>query len=90
MEHAYLGVSLADDGAAKLETLSPTARRLAEVSRTGDLVIEVDGERIETGDELREKIDARKPGDELELKVRRGSKRARRHGRARHEARTAQ
>jgi putative serine protease PepD len=41
--------------------------------RTGDLVIEVAGERIETGDELREAIDARKPGDELELKVRRGS-----------------
>ena len=36
-------------------------------------MIEVAGERIETGDQLREAIDARKPGDELELKVRRGS-----------------
>ena len=36
-------------------------------------MIEVEGERIETGDQLREAIDAHKPGDELELKVRRGS-----------------
>jgi putative serine protease PepD len=41
--------------------------------RTGDVVIEVDGQSIETGDALREAIDAKKPGDELELKVRRGS-----------------
>jgi S1-C subfamily serine protease len=36
-------------------------------------VIEVDGESISSGDELREAIDAKKPGDELELKIRRGS-----------------
>jgi putative serine protease PepD len=73
VEHAYLGVSLADDGAAKLESVVAGGPAAGAGLRTGDLVIEVAGERIETGDELREAIDARKPGDELELKVRRGS-----------------
>jgi putative serine protease PepD len=73
VEHAYLGVSLADDGAAKLESVVPDSPASRGGLRTGDVVIEVDGESIETGDELRNEIDARKPGDELELKVRRGS-----------------
>ena len=73
IEHAYLGVSLADDGAAKLESVVPNSPASRGGLRTGDVVIEVDGESIETGDELRNEIDARKPGDELELKVRRGS-----------------
>ncbi len=73
VEHAYLGVSLQDDGAARLESVvtgSPAARAGL---RTGDVVVEVDGKAIETGDELREAIDAKKPGDELELKVQRGN-----------------
>jgi putative serine protease PepD len=73
VEHAYLGVRLADDGAAKLESLVTNGPAARGGLRAGDLVIEVEGEQIETGDELREAIDARKPGDELELKVRRGS-----------------
>jgi putative serine protease PepD len=73
IEHAYLGVSLADDGAAKLESVVPNSPASRAGLRTGDVVIEVEGERVETGDALREAIDARKPGDELELKVRRGS-----------------
>ena len=73
VEHAYLGVRLADDGAAKLESLVTNGPAAKGGLRAGDLVIEVEGERIETGDELREAIDARKPGDELELKIRRGS-----------------
>jgi S1-C subfamily serine protease len=72
IEHAYLGVSLEDDGEARLVNVvdgSPAGRAGL---RTGDVVIEVDGKAIETGDALREAIDAKKPGDELELKVRRG------------------
>jgi putative serine protease PepD len=72
VEHAYLGVGLEDDGAARLVNVvagSPAARAGL---RNGDVVIEVDGTSIETGDELRQAIDAKKPGDALELKVRRG------------------
>jgi putative serine protease PepD len=73
VEHAYLGVGLEDDGAARLVNVvegSPAARAGL---RIGDVVVEVDGEAIATGDDLRQAIDAKKPGDELELKVRRGS-----------------
>ena len=73
IEHAYLGDSLADDGAAKLQSVVPNSPATRGGLRTGDVVIEVEGKRIETGDQLREAIDAHKPGDELELKVRRGS-----------------
>ncbi len=73
VEHAYLGVRLADDGAAKLESLVTNGPAAKGGLRAGDLVIEVDGKKVETGDELREAIDAKKPGDELELKIRRGS-----------------
>jgi S1-C subfamily serine protease len=35
----------------------------------GDLIVAVDGRRITNGDELREAIATRKPGDELKLKI---------------------
>jgi putative serine protease PepD len=73
VEHAYLGVSLQDDGVARLESVVTGSPASRAGLRTGDLVTEVDGKAIETGDELREAIDAKKPGDELELKVRRGN-----------------
>lgn len=73
VEHAYLGVSLGDDGEAKLLEVrsgSPAARAGLRVN---DVVIEVDGEAIQTGDDLRAAIDAKKPGDEIQLKIRRGT-----------------
>jgi putative serine protease PepD len=72
VEHAYLGVSLEDDGPARLVDVvggSPAARAGL---RTGDVVTEVDGRSIETGDALREAIAAKKPGDELKLTIERG------------------
>ena len=73
VEHAYMGVSLQDDGAARLMEVVPGSPAARAGLRTGDVVTEVDGKSIETGDELRQAIDAKKPGDELELTVRRGS-----------------
>jgi putative serine protease PepD len=72
VEHAYLGVSLADDGAARLLEVRQGTPAAGAGLRTNDVVVEVDGEAIETGDELREAIDAKKPGDKLELKISRG------------------
>ena len=72
IEHAYLGVSLEDDGEPKLLDVVRGSPAATAKLRAGDLVIAVDGETIETGDDLREAIDAKKPGDSIELEVRRG------------------
>ena len=73
IEHAYLGVSLANNGAAKLQDVVNGSPADTAKLRANDVVIAVDGKSIETGDQLREAIDAKKPGDSIELKVRRGS-----------------
>jgi putative serine protease PepD len=73
VEHAYLGVSLGDDGAAKVLNVRAGSPASQAGLRANDVVIAVDGKSIETGDQLREAIDAKKPGDEIQLKVRRGS-----------------
>jgi putative serine protease PepD len=71
VEHAYLGVSLRDDGAATLlEVVSASPAGRAGL-QAGDEVTAVDGEPIETGDELRETIDAKKPGDKITLTIKR-------------------
>jgi putative serine protease PepD len=71
VEHAYLGVSLPDDGAARLVQVvagSPADRAGLE---TNDEVTAVDGDSIETGDDLRAAIDAKKPGDKITLTIER-------------------
>jgi putative serine protease PepD len=72
VEHAYLGVTLPDDGAARLARVvdgSPAARAGLQ---SEDEVTKVDGDEIETGDELRAAIDAKKPGDRITVTIRRG------------------
>ena len=74
VEHAYLGVSIDDaddaDGAriAEVRSGTPAARGGLE---TGDVVTAIDGEEVGSADELRTRIDAQKPGDEIELTIRR-------------------
>jgi putative serine protease PepD len=71
VEHAYLGVSLEDDGAAELMSVrggSPAARAGLQPQ---DVVTAVNGNSIDTGDELRDAIDARKPGDRITLTIER-------------------
>jgi putative serine protease PepD len=71
VEHAYLGVSLPDDGAATFETVvdgSPAGRAGLQAQ---DEVTEVDGKSITTGDQLRDAIDAKKPGDKITLTIKR-------------------
>jgi putative serine protease PepD len=72
VEHAYLGVSLPDDGAARLVQVVENSPADRAGLQANDAVTEVDGDAIETGDELRQAIDAKKPGDRITLTIRRG------------------
>jgi putative serine protease PepD len=69
VEHAYLGVSLPNDGAARIEEVRDGTPADRGGLRAGDQVTAVDGDQIESGDELREKIDAKRPGDKLTLTI---------------------
>ncbi|MFV2120596.1 S1C family serine protease, partial [Streptomyces sp. Act-28] len=83
--HPVIGVSLdmrftgdgarvadkAQDGGASVTPGGPAAK--AGI-RPGDVVTEVDGERVHNGEELIVKIRAHRPGDELRLTVRRGGR----------------
>lgn len=69
VEHAYLGVSLPNDGAAKVSDVVDGAPAARAGVRAGDEVTAVDGKAIESGDELREAIDAKRPGDKLTLTI---------------------
>ena len=73
VEHAYLGVSVedADGGGARIaEVRSGTPADEAGLEQ-GDVVTEVDGQAIESGDELRLAVENHKPGDEMTLTVQR-------------------
>jgi putative serine protease PepD len=76
VDHAYLGVSLPDDGAATLADVVDRGPADRAGLQPGDEVTKVDGKSITTGDELREAIDAKKPGDKITLTIERdGSER---------------
>lgn len=72
VEHAFLGVTLPDDGAARFEEVRPNTPADRAGLQTGDVVTAVDGDPIESGDELRAEIDARQPGDKITLTIQRG------------------
>jgi S1-C subfamily serine protease len=74
VEHAYLGVSLPDDGAAKIADVVSGSPADRAGLQTADEVTAVDGNKIETGDELRSAIDAKKPGDKITLTINRAGK----------------
>jgi putative serine protease PepD len=69
--HAYLGVSLPNDGAAKIEDVKGGTPAGKAGLQAGDEVTAVDGKAISTGDELREAIDAKQPGDKITLTIKR-------------------
>jgi putative serine protease PepD len=73
IERAYLGVSIADaeDGGAEIASVANGSPAAEAGLREGDVVVEAAGEAVENGDELRSAVSERKPGDELELQVRR-------------------
>ncbi len=69
VEHAYLGVSLPNDGAAELNDVVNGGPADRAGLQAGDEVTAVDGKAIESGDELRAAIDAKRPGDKLTLTI---------------------
>ena len=72
---AVLGVIFTTDGeAAKVtEVVSGGAAELGGM-KDGDRIVEFDGDEVTTADEVREILLKKKPGDEVEVKVERGSK----------------
>ncbi len=74
VEHAYLGVATEDvegstgAGISEVRTGTPAA---AAGLRNGDAVTRIDGTAVNSADELRQLIDAKRPGDKVELTVRR-------------------
>jgi putative serine protease PepD len=74
VEHAYLGVQVADaennGGARIVEVVQGGPADDAGVQQ-GDVVVGADGQDVQNGDDLRSAVNAKKPGDELELEVRR-------------------
>jgi putative serine protease PepD len=74
VEHAFLGVALQDATGAGAEISRVTANTPARRAglRAGDVITQVDGKRIGTGDELRAAINAKSPGDAVSVTYRRG------------------
>ena len=74
VEHAYLGVQVADaednGGARIVEAVQGGPADDAGIQQ-GDVVVSAGGQDVQNGDDLRSAVNAKKPGDELELEVRR-------------------
>ena len=73
VEHAYLGVRVGDaeGGGAELAELVNGGPADDAGLQSGDVVTEIDGQTVESGDDLRLAVGNHKPGDELELTVKR-------------------
>ena len=71
--HAYLGVQLSDgNGGARVGQVVSGAPAADAGLRSGDVVTSIDGRAVSGADALVNAVDARKPGDQVTLKVRRG------------------
>ncbi|MEO5576714.1 MAG: trypsin-like peptidase domain-containing protein [Gaiellaceae bacterium] len=70
VEHAYLGVATEDvsgsSGASLAEVRTGTPAARAGL-KGGDVVTKLDGESVDSADELRRLVDSKSPGDSIEL-----------------------
>jgi putative serine protease PepD len=73
IERGYLGVRLTetDDGVRLAEVLADEPAEAAGLEN-GDVVLEAGGRPVESAGDIQNAVAARKPGEKLELKVRRG------------------
>ena len=72
--HAYLGVSLGDvpgDGGATVGALTQGGPAADAGVQRGDVVTAVDGRPVQGSEDLTSAVDAKQPGDDLALTVRR-------------------
>jgi putative serine protease PepD len=68
--HAFLGVSLTAGSATVAEVRAGTPAEAAGL-QAGDVIVAVDGKTVSTSIGLQTAIDAHKPGDKVQLKVKR-------------------
>jgi putative serine protease PepD len=73
-EHAYLGVSTgaAPDGGAQVGEASADGPAARAGIQSGDVITEVDGDRVQDPDDVAQAIEDNKPGDKVEVTVQRG------------------
>jgi putative serine protease PepD len=73
IERGYLGVRLTetDDGVRLADVLPGEPAEKAGLEN-GDLVLEAGGQAVESSSDIQDAVSARKPGEKLEVKVRRG------------------
>jgi putative serine protease PepD len=72
--HAYLGVSLADtanNGGATVGALTANGPAQQAGVQRGDVVTAVDGQAVQTSEDLTSAVDAKAPGDTMKLTVKR-------------------
>ena len=72
--HAYLGVSLADtanNGGATVGALTANGPAQQAGLQRGDVVTAVDGQAVQTSEDLTSAVDAKAPGDTMKLTVKR-------------------
>jgi putative serine protease PepD len=73
IERAYLGVRLTetDDGVRLADVIESEPADKANL-QAGDVVLEAAGKPVESAADIQDAVAARKPGEELELRIRRG------------------
>jgi S1-C subfamily serine protease len=73
-EHAYLGVSTAPapNGGAQVGEATADGPAAQAGIRAGDVITEVDGDRVQDPEDVATAIEDNEPGDEIDLKVQRG------------------
>jgi putative serine protease PepD len=72
VQHAFLGVTMSDaEDGVRIEDVRSGSPADDAGLRAGDVVTAAGGDSVESPDDLRRAVDARKPGDELKLEYRR-------------------
>jgi putative serine protease PepD len=73
VEHAYLGVRLQEtDNGVRLSDVIDGDPGQAAGLQPGDVVLEADGQKVESPSDIQRAVDAHKPGEKLELRIDRG------------------